>query len=212
MRGDRVPRLLLVLALVSAVGGVTLAGAMDSWPRAPHRAGAVASPASFAVGIAADSAALRSPLDRSVPVWLDIPAIGVHTALLSLGLQPDGSVAVPPLDSREAGWYANSPTPGEVGPAVVLGHVDSARTGPGVFYDLRTVRPGDAVRVTRTDGTVAAFRVDQVSRYPKSMFPTAAVYGNIDHPGLRLITCGGAFDRAAHSYVDDVVVFASGTA
>ncbi len=196
---DRVPQLLLVMVIVSAVGGVTLTAAVDDSPRAPQRAGVVASSVGTPGG-----GTTHSTLGRSIPVQLDIPAIGVHTALLSLGLQSDGSLAVPPLDSRNAGWYSNSPTPGEVGPAVVLGHVDSARTGPGVFYDLRTLLPGDAVRVTRADGTVAAFRVDKVARFPKAMFPTAAVYGNIDHPGLRLITCGGAFDRSAHSYVDNV--------
>lgn len=213
MRGDHLPRLLWTAVLLSVVVGVTLAAAaIDGSPRAPQRVDVVASPAGPAGGVGTGSAAVRSTLGRSIPVRMDIPAIAVHTPLLSLGLQPDGSVAVPPLDSRDAGWYENSPTPGEVGPAVVLGHVDSARTGPGVFYDLRMLLPGDAIRVTRADGTVAAFRVDHVSRFPKATFPTAAVYGNIDHPGLRLITCGGAFDRAVHSYVDDVVVFASGAA
>lgn len=211
MRGDRVPRLLLAGVIILAVGGVTFAAATDGSPRAPARTGAVAPLATSPNPVNADRAASPTTLGRSVPVRMDIPAIDVHTALLSLGLQPDGRVAVPPLASREAGWYQNSPTPGEIGPAVILGHVDSARTGPGVFYDLRTLLPGDVVRVTRADGTVAVFRVDQVSSFPKSTFPTAAVYGNLDHPGLRLITCGGAFDRSAHSYVDDVVVFASGT-
>lgn len=139
-------------------------------------------------------------------------AIGVHAGLLTLGVAPDGRVAVPPLDSPDAGWYEHSPTPGELGPAVLLGHVDSARTGPGVFYDLRMLQPGDTVRVTRADGGVVAFRVDRIGQYPKAAFPTAAVYGDIDHAGLRLITCGGPFDRSARSYVDDVVVFASAIA
>jgi sortase (surface protein transpeptidase) len=95
------------------------------------------------------------------------------------------------------------------GQAVVLGHVDSARSGPGVFFDLRAAAPGDAIAVTRADGSVARFRVDRIGTYPKSAFPTAEVYGDLDHPGLRLITCGGHFDRAARSWTDNVIVYAS---
>ncbi len=202
MRGGRARQMLLALAVVSGLFAamVVAACAVDG---APQRAGAPA------VG-RTDAGAVLPARGRSVPVRLDIPAIGVHAGLLTLGLQPDRSVAVPPLDSVDAGWYEYSPTPGEVGPAVVLGHVDSARTGPGVFFDLPQLVPGDAVRVTRADGSVAAFRVDRVEHHPKSAFPTTAVYGDIDHPGLRLITCGGTFDRSARSYVDNVIVFASG--
>ncbi len=153
-----------------------------------------------------------APLGRSAPVRLEIPAIGVRSGLLDLGLDPDGTVAEPPPDSPDAGWYVHSPTPGEVGPAVLLGHLDSARTGPGVFHDLAALRPGDAVRVAREDGTTAAFVVDRVARHPKAEFPTAEVYGDIDHPGLRLITCGGAFDRATGHYRDNVVVYAGAVA
>jgi sortase (surface protein transpeptidase) len=148
-------------------------------------------------------------LAPSAPVTLDIPAIAVHTGLLTLGLNPDGTVEVPPLDSPQAGWYDGSPTPGELGPAVILGHVDSARSGPAVFYDLAALLPGDTVDVTRADGSLVRFRVDSVERYPKRAFPADAVYGDLDHPGLRLITCGGAFDHAARSYEDNVVVYAS---
>ncbi|MCW0216392.1 MAG: class F sortase [Pseudonocardia sp.] len=158
---------------------------------------------------AAPSPAGPAPLGRSLPVTLDVPAIGVHAAVLRTGLAPDGTVEVPPLGSPDASWYENSPTPGERGPAVLLGHVDSARWGPGVFFDLRALVPGDEVAVTREDGSVARFRVDRVAQYPKTAFPTAAVYGDLDHPGLRLITCGGAFDRSARSYADNVIVYAS---
>ncbi|QJY46740.1 class F sortase [Pseudonocardia broussonetiae] len=145
------------------------------------------------------------------PVALDIPALGVRTPLLSLGLQPDGTVEVPPLDDvGVAGWYRHSPVPGEVGPAVLLGHVDSARDGPGVFAGLTRLRPGDAVTVVRGDGSTEAFRVDRVESFAKDAFPTQQVYGDLDHPGLRLITCGGTFDEERRSYRDNVVVFASG--
>ncbi|MBW0094358.1 class F sortase [Pseudonocardia sp. KRD-184] len=145
------------------------------------------------------------------PVALDVPVLGVHTPLLSLGLQPDGTVEVPPLDDvGTAGWYRHSPVPGGVGPAVLLGHVDSARDGPGVFAGLTRLRPGDAVSVVLDDGTTAAFRVDRVESFAKDAFPTQQVYGDLDHPGLRLITCGGTFDEERRSYRDNVVVFASG--
>ncbi len=116
---------------------------------------------------------------------------------------------MPPLESDEPGWYDGSPTPGELGPAVILGHVDSARSGPAVFYDLAALLPGDTIGVTRADGTTVTFRVDEVARYPKRAFPTEAVYGDLDHAGLRLITCGGDFDRSAGSYEDNIVVYAS---
>ena len=150
-----------------------------------------------------------SPHTHRDPVALDIPAIDVHTALLRLGIDGRGAVEVPPLESGEAGWYVHSPAPGEKGPAVLLGHVDSARSGPSVFYHLKDLGPADMIMVRREDGTVVTFRVERVVRYPKSAFPSAEVYGDLDHPGLRLITCGGAFDETARSYRDNVVVFAS---
>lgn len=151
-----------------------------------------------------------SVLPRSTPVELDVPAIGVHSPLLQLGLDPDGTVQVPPLGPvSEAGWYRYSPTPGQLGPAVILGHVDSAQYGPGVFFRLRLLRPGATISVTRTDHRVARFRVDRIAEYPKDHFPTAEVYGNTDDATLRLITCGGQFDWSAGSYVDNVVVYAS---
>ena len=170
---------------------------------APTRSGAPA--------VESTPAPAAGMLTHSVPVSLDIPAIGVHSDLLALGLNADRSVEVPPLDTpdSQAGWYRYSPTPGELGPAIILGHVDSAAYGPGVFYRLGALRPGDLVRITRADGKVAIFRVDRNVRYPKNSFPTDEVYGNIDHPGLRLITCGGRFDPEAGSYQDNDIVFAS---
>ena len=149
-------------------------------------------------------------MGASVPVHLDIPAIGVSTALMELGLNPDGTIAVPPLRAgAPAGWYRNLATPGEVGPAVILGHVDTARDGPAVFYQLRDLRPGDEVSVRRADGRTAVFGVDRVAEYPKSQFPSEDVYGAVDRPVLRLITCGGTFDRLQRSYRGNVVVYAT---
>jgi hypothetical protein len=149
-------------------------------------------------------------LPVAAPVTVNIPSIGVTSDLLRLGLNGDGSVQVPPLaDDDRAGWYENGPAPGAVGPAVLLGHVDSAEFGPGVFYDLGALEPGDEVLVTRADGTVAVFAVDRVERHPKDNFPTIEVYGNTDDAQLRLITCGGDFDSAVNSYEDNVIAFAT---
>jgi hypothetical protein len=143
----------------------------------------------------------------SGPVRLVIPAIGVATRLVRLGLEPDGAMQVPG-DFATAGWFAGGPVPGQVGPAVVAGHVDS-RTGPAVFYRLRELRPGDAILVERADGTRLRFAVEQARSYPKVGFPTAAVFGPVPSAALRLITCTGDFDRARGSYRDNLVVFAS---
>ncbi|MGY2084821.1 class F sortase [Blastococcus sp. SYSU DS0539] len=144
------------------------------------------------------------------PVSVTIPAIDVTSDLLRLDLNDDGTVEVPPLGpDDQAGWYQRGPVPGAVGPAVFLGHVDSAEHGPGVFFDLGGLQPGDEVEVARADGTVAVFAVDAVERHPKDDFPTIAVYGNTDDAQLRLITCGGDFDSAVRSYEDNVIAFAT---
>ena len=129
---------------------------------------------------------------------------------MQLGLNADRTVQVPPLgrDSR-AGWYRYSPMPGQLGPAVLLGHVDSAQYGPGVFFKLGALRPGDTVNVTRADHTIAVFRVDRVVSYSKDHFPTLEVYGNTDHAALRLITCGGRFNLSSHGYESNIVAYAS---
>ncbi|GAA1315269.1 class F sortase [Pseudonocardia xinjiangensis] len=150
---------------------------------------------------------LAAPLPRSEPVKIQIPSLGVTSELMDLGLQADGTMEVPP-GAYPAGWYTGAPSPGELGPAVIAGHVNWAGKD-GVFSKLTELKPGDQVAVARQDGTTALFRVDRVAEYPKHQFPTEAVYGNIDHAGLRLITCGGDFDREAHSYEDNIVVYAS---
>ncbi len=139
-----------------------------------------------------------------------IPAIGVSSPLEVVGLNADGTIEVPPLYQRpsRAAWYKYSPTPGEIGPAVIVGHVDDYE-GPAVFFRLGALRPGDRVSIELRDGDVASFRVDAVRRYAKDHFPTAAVYGPTNYAALRLLTCGGPFDYASRSYLDNVVVFAS---
>jgi sortase (surface protein transpeptidase) len=144
--------------------------------------------------------------DGSPPVRLAIPAIGVGTPLLRLGLEPDRSMEVPG-DFDLAGWFAEGPAPGQPGPAVIAGHVDS-KTGPAVFYRLRELRAGDRIDVTRADGSRLRFVVDTTQSFPKAEFPTAAVFGPTPEAELRLVTCAGAFDRARGSYRDNLVVFA----
>jgi sortase (surface protein transpeptidase) len=140
------------------------------------------------------------------PVRIEIPAIGVSAGVIRLGLNRDGSMQVP-ADFGLTGWFTGSPTPGETGPAVIAGHIDS-RSGPAVFYRLRALRPGDRIAVARTDGTTVHFAVDNVAQYPKRAFPTEAVFGPAPEPLLRLITCGGTFDYFRRSYRDNVVVTA----
>ncbi|MCU1668728.1 MAG: secreted protein [Blastococcus sp.] len=145
-------------------------------------------------------------LAASKPVRVLIPAIGVDSPLMDLGLQADGTLQVPP-SGFPAGWFTGGPTPGEVGPAVLAGHVDWGGSA-GVFYRLHDLVAGDDITIARQDGSTVVFQVHQVERYAKDAFPTDAVYGDINHAGLRVITCGGAFDHQARSYVDDIVVFA----
>jgi hypothetical protein len=203
------------LALAGALTLVVAVRAQRRPPRPPVASTAVVQTTSVqttgAPTTAAPAPATRGPvLPAAAPTHLDIPAIGVSSVMHPLGLAPDRSVQVPPLTKDSwAGWYRGSPAPGQLGPAVVLGHIDSARYGPGVFFQLGALRPGDTVSVTRGDHTVAVFRVDRVAEFAKSHFPTIEVYGNTDHAALRLITCGGRFDLGAHSYQDNIVAFAS---
>lgn len=145
-------------------------------------------------------------MTAAAPLGLRIPAIGVDSELVGLGLQDDGTLEVP-ASGFPAGWYTGGPTPGELGPAIITGHVDWGGQ-PGVFFDLGQLGRGDEIEVTRQDGSAAHFRITRVERFAKDQFPTHAVYGDLDHAGLRLITCGGTFDHQARSYRDNLIVFA----
>ncbi|MDG9712279.1 class F sortase [Streptomyces sp. DH10] len=148
------------------------------------------------------------PLARSVPVRLLVPAIGVDTPVIRLGLAPDGTVRVPPVTADDrAGWYRHSPTPGQTGPSVILGHVSVGRYGDGVFRHLTRLRRGDRIVARLENGTAAEFAVTAVRTVPRTRFPVDDVYGNVDRPELRLITCGGA--RTGDGYADNVIVFAA---
>ncbi|MFE8940447.1 class F sortase [Streptomyces sp. NPDC007872] len=146
-------------------------------------------------------------LPRSRPTTVAVPAITIEAPVTDLGLDAEGRLAAPPVDNpRIVGWYAKGPTPGERGTAVVVGHRDT-RTGPAVFLNLGVLNPGNTVRVARADGKVAVFTVDRVKTYAKDDFPDKEVYGATGRPELRLLTCGGAFDRKT-GYDANIVVFA----
>jgi sortase (surface protein transpeptidase) len=145
-------------------------------------------------------------LPESEPVAVSIPRIGVRSTLIRLGLKTDGTMQVPG-NPAVAGWFSRGPSPGALGPAVIAGHV-TWYGAPEIFYRLGTMRRGDQVSVTRKDGNTAIFTVSRVARFSKSQFPSQAVYGPINHAGLRLITCGGTYDAAEHTYLDNVIVFA----
>jgi hypothetical protein len=147
---------------------------------------------------------------RSVPVTLLIPALGIDVPVSSLGLNTDGTVQVP-TGTTAPGWFRLGPTPGEIGSAVMLGHVDSY-AGPGVFFLLRTLASGDQVDVVLADGVTAQFTVNAVASYSKQGFPAQRVYGSHGASALQLVTCGGVFDHQTGSYLSNVVVYTSLTA
>lgn len=160
---------------------------------------------------AASSAAPAGPrvMAESAPVRLRVPSIGVDTELLHLGLREDGSLDVPPIGpGSPAGWYTGSPTPGELGPAILMGHVNDTEGGEGVFAHLAEIQPGATVEVTRADGSVAVFRADGGQPFAKDAFPTELVYGNTDDAQLRLITCDG-YNRWTGRWEDNYVAFAT---
>jgi sortase (surface protein transpeptidase) len=144
---------------------------------------------------------------RSLPVALNIPAIGVSVAVSELGLNPDNSVEVP-SDSQGVGWYDLGPSPGQTGSAVILGHVDTYQ-GPGVFFDVKSLTPGDDVSVTLANGGVAHFSVTSVVMYSKDNFPDEEVYGPHGGSDLQLVTCGGEFDHQTGHYLSNVVAYTS---
>ncbi len=148
-------------------------------------------------------------LDPSRPVRLTIPSIKVEAPILEVGLAKDGSVDVPPLKRHnEAGWFGDGPTPGQFGPALIVGHADT-RTGPSVFHRLADLKPGQKIEVLRKDREVAVFRVNSVENFGKTRLPIARVYGDYSRPSLRLVTCGGRWLGGTQGYSDNIVVFAS---
>lgn len=160
---------------------------------------------------AATVSSAAATLTPAEPQAIVIPALGVDAAVMDLGLHEDGTMEVPPHAPRpesRAGWFRHSPTPGALGPSIIVGHVDSDRHGPSVFYGLADLAEGDTIEVVRADGVTAVFAVEHTAQYGKDRFPSDEVYGNIDHAGLRLITCGGDFDTDRMEYSDNIVVYA----
>lgn len=212
----------VVAAVLALVGAAVLALPQTASPSTQRSA--AASPTG-ALGSAGDPTATRwepttpdpevardAPSDPDGPAGLaavsvSIPRIGVDSPLLPLGIDPTSGVLIPPDRYDIAGVLADGPVPGQVGPAIIAGHVDS-QAGPGVFFRLEEMVPGDVISVSLSDGQAINFRVVEVAQYPKSSFPSAEVYGPTPDRELRLITCGGDFDRSRRSYLDNIVVFA----
>ena len=208
----------MVAGVLATSGAIVIAVAIAGQDRAPQPPGSAAGSLEGNAGVTASPVARSSPkpapelaLPSSKPVAIDIPAIGVHSVIQYVGLTPEHTLQVPAPGPHynEAAWYKYSSTPGSTGPAVIVGHVDSAAEGPSVFFNLGDLRPEDKVLVTRADGMVAVFTVDGVRSFPKDDFPTKLVYGKDEHAVLRLVTCGGTFDDSSGHYLDNIVVFAS---
>lgn len=199
----------LLLGVVVVGGGSAAPGEVTQAPATPPT---VSTPAASSYpGWAPTTPSPRVTPSEAVtaglrPLSVRVDAIGVRSDLLPLAVDAVG-VLVPPDPYDVAGWFTGGPVPGQVGPAIIAGHVDS-RAGPGIFFRLEEMKVGDAIEVTRSDGSVVSFVVTRVERYPKAEFPTARVYGPTPERELRLITCGGDFDRSRRSYLDNIVVYA----
>jgi len=214
-----VRRVLTGLVIAGVAGVVAALLVVGPGPSADVRAGqspattpaagsAAPSPAPEAATVPGPSAAAPVSTPRGErPETLTIPAIDVDATVTELGIADDGTIEVPDVPA-ETGWLDTTPAPGQQGPAVIAGHVDST-TGPAVFYRLSELVAGDEITVTAHDGTTARFTVDGVRTYAQDDFPTEEVYGPVPGPALRLITCGGVYDRSAGGYQSNVVIYAS---
>jgi len=202
-------RLATMLGLAAIVAGLALfagvVGAVSHDDRGPRLdAAAIGAPTTDAAAERTSRPARRERV--AIPVRIEIHSIGVGAPIIRLGLNPDRTLEVP-TDYGDTGWWSGGARPGENGPAVIVGHVDS-KSGPAVFYRLSELRPGAKIVVVRSDGSRARFTVQGSERYPKDEFPTARVYGHTDGPTLRLITCGGEFDSSSGHYKDNTIVYA----
>jgi hypothetical protein len=194
----------MVLGAVLASAAVLTAGCSSEVTAGPNDGPVLSSPS-----IVGGPVTPIPPLAAANPTDVQIDAIGARSSLVALGLNADQTIAVPPVSQpQQASWYKLGPTPGAIGPAVILGHINGGGQ-PGIFSRLHELKPGDQVKVARADGTTAVFTVTKLEQAPKSNFPTLAVYGDTQAAELRLITCGGAFDKGKRSYVDNIIVFAA---
>jgi hypothetical protein len=202
-RGQLLAALAAALALAGAGCGESETGSAESAPPADRGRESTAVSDDRPAG-RRDRAAGDERL--APPTALEIPAIGVRAPVIRLGLNRDKSLEVP-SDYGDTGWWSGGFSPGERGPAVIVGHVDS-EDGPAVFYELDRLERGDRITVRRRDGSAAAFAVERIERHPKDDFPTPAVYGRTADSTLRLVTCSGDFDESTGHYVDNTIVFA----
>jgi sortase (surface protein transpeptidase) len=200
-------------AAIAFAAGLVVVGAGTAGLLLTHHSKPGMNPAAHVAAFPAPTGPIAAPPESgdprpvAAPVSLSIPDIGVSTNLIHLGLTSGGALQVPSTTSV-AGWYTGSPRPGAIGPAIIVGHIDSYQ-GPGVFFRLIDLKPSDRIYVRRTDGTLAVFRVTAVHMYLKEAFPTQAVYGPTPDAELRLITCGGAFDSSSGHYLSNVIVYAT---
>ncbi|MFK0246036.1 class F sortase [Amycolatopsis azurea] len=200
-RSHRGPLLLMgvLLAVLAGLAFILTSGPEHALPGSPTTS---ASPP------ASSTAPAATALPRSDPVLIEIPKIKAKSTLVPLGLNQDNTLQVPPVSRpMQAGWFSEGASPGEIGPAVIAGHVDGNKQ-PGIFYRLKELQAGDRVLISRADGRVLTFVISRVMQVDKDEFPTDAVYGETNDPQLRLITCGGSFDRAVRSYRDNIIAFA----
>lgn len=189
---------LVMCGLFGAGAGVGLLAGAPPLPSLSFAHADATGPAAMAIG-------------RSTPTRIIIPAINVSAPIISVGLAGDGAVATPPLSNNNlAGWYSGGPSPGQLGPAVIVGHVDGPQ-GESVFYNLGKLRPGQLITMDLANHRAAMFSVYSVEVYPKDNFPADRVYADYSRPGLRLITCGGKYVGGSLGYADNVVVYASMT-
>ncbi|MDT0212761.1 class F sortase [Rothia sp. ARF10] len=199
-------------AVTTASGHAGHGGAEATSPSATPSTstGATGAPHAGHGGQAPQGSAYETPkgplLPRSRPTEVTVPGLGVSAPIIDLSLRSDRRMEVPD-NGTDAGWFTSSPTPGELGPAVIAAHV-THRSRPAVFFELASMRKGDRIQVAREDGSTATFAVTEVGQYPKSDFPSEKVYGSVDRAALRLITCGGVLDGETGSHVDNVVVYA----
>ncbi|WP_113701014.1 class F sortase [Nonomuraea lactucae] len=231
-KGSRALRAVLILAAIAGV--VTVAAGMLIVLRSPEQYGLASQRDQLAVGAQPDGKATgppeqalfkaaptapppmpqinpAPPMLPSTPVRIVIKRLGVSAPVKSVGLAKDGTIQVPPpSDPNLVGWYRDMSTPGEAGPAVMLGHKDT-RTRGAVFTRLHEIRNGDTIEVKRQDGTTAVFTVGGVEQASKQTFPTQRVYGNQANAQLHLITCGGAYNRTIGHYTDNIIVYATMT-
>lgn len=196
------------MVILLGFGGLVYSGAESIKPPT------IDPPSTFSVPIAAPVQAEPKPevktnkgLPKSEPVNIKIASVGIESNIKPVGKKSDGTMETPPLYEHITGWYKHGPTPGEIGPSIIVGHVDTYK-GPSVFYRLKQMKPGDIIEVTRADNKVVKFKVTGLQQFEQNEnFPTEKVYGNIDHAGIRLITCGGTYNKKTQKYSHNTVVF-----